>query len=308
MRTSWPTGCREEGMKLRSVVPWGVVVLFLVVGVAFGAAAGGTPAPPDGAAWLARGEYARAVKAFARAIERGDRSAGTYAGLGRAYLKLGDNQQATDMELLEKGVAALRTAEELDPSRGETHHDLGLALLSLGDRAGAAREIEHLKPLDPKLAASLTRAVEGSRPPPSYRLVGESGRPERNGTPIAVEGNTVIVPVTLSLGSRSVQARLILDTGASITAITPQVAAQLDINLNQAVSGAVQVVGGGFVEARGVRLDQIAVGPHAKPKMNVAVIDNGNSRLLHDGLLGMDFLRGLRYHIDFRNRVIDWNP
>jgi len=284
------------------------VVLLLLAGLPGESAADGGPNLRDGSAYLAREEYAKAVKAFSQAINRGDRSAGVYAGLGRAYLKLGDNQHATDMELLEKGAAALRTAEELDPLRGETRYDLGLTLLALGDLAGAAREVEQLKQLEPGLAATLARAIEGHRPPPSYRLVGESGRPEKNGTPIVVEGNTVIVPVSLSLGSRSVQARLILDTGASITTITPQVAAQLDINLNQAISGAVQVVGGGFVEARGVRLDQISVGPHAKTKMNVAVIGNGNPRVPHDGLLGMDFLRGLRYHVDFKNRVINWTP
>ena len=295
-------------MEFRSVFLRRTVVLLLFVGIPGGATAGGGPTSADGVACLARGEYAKAVKAFTRAIERGDRSAPAYAGLGRAYLKLGDTSQSTDLELLENGAGALRTAEELDPSRPETHHDLGLTLLALGDRAGSAREIEHLKKLDPSLAATLTHAVEGSRLPPSYRLVGESGRPEKNGTPIAVEGNTVLVPVTLSLGSRSVQARLILDTGASMTTITPQVAAQLDINLNQAVSGAVQVVGGGFVEARGVRLDQVSVGPHARTKMNVAVIGNGNPRVPYDGLLGMDFLRGLHYHVDFRNRVINWTP
>lgn len=294
-------------MEFRSGFLRRVLVLFLFAGVPGGAEAGGT-ASADGAAYLAREEYAKAARAFAQAIGRGDKSSGTYAGLGRAYLKLGDNQHATDMELLEKGAAALRTAEELDPARAETHYDLGLTLLALGDRTGAAGEIEHLKPLDPGLTATLARALEGHRPPPSYRFVGESGRPEKNGTPIAVEGNTVLVPVTLFLGSRSVQARMILDTGASITTITPQVAAQLDINLNQAVSGAVQVVGGGFVEARGVRLDQVSVGPHARTKMNVAVIGNGNSRVPYDGLLGMDFLRGLHYHVDFRNRVINWTP
>lgn len=294
-------------MEFRSGLLRVIVVLLLLAGVPGGAEAGGAVSS-DGAAYLAREEYAKAARAFAQAIGRGDRSAGVYAGLGRAYLKMGDNRHATDMELLEKGAAALRTAEELDPAQAETHYDLGLTLLALGDRPGAAREIEHLKPLDPGLTATLARALEGHRPSPSYRLIGESGRPEKNGTPVVVEGNTVLVPVTLSLGSRSVQARLILDTGASITTITPQVAAQLDINLNQAVSGAVQVVGGGFVEARGVRLDQVAVGPHARTKMNVAVIGNGNPRVPYDGLLGMDFLRGLHYHVDFRNRVINWTP
>ncbi|HEX5773614.1 MAG TPA: aspartyl protease family protein [Geomobilimonas sp.] len=294
-------------MEFRSGFLRVIVAVLLLAGVPGGAEAGGT-ASADGAAYLAREEYAKAARSFAQAIGRGDRSAGTYAGLGRAYLKLGDNQHATDMELLEKGVAALRTAEELDPARAETHYDLGLTLLALGDRTGAAREIEHLKQLDQGLTASLTRALEGHRPPPSYRLIGESGSPEKNGTPIIVEGNTVLVPVTLSLGSRNVQARLILDTGASMTTITPPVAAQLDINLNQAVSGAVQVVGGGFVEARGVRLDQVSVGPHVRTKMNVAVIGNGNPRVPYDGLLGMDFLRGLHYHVDFRNRVITWTP
>jgi predicted aspartyl protease len=177
-----------------------------------------------------------------------------------------------------------------------------------------------LQELDRELAARLAAAVARFQPSPSYRAVGgqdldgsgvTATEPVHVGgsvTPVEIVGNTVFVPVTLSYGSRSTQARLILDTGASVTIISPEIASQLDLRLDQAVLAAVQVVGGGMVEARGVRLQRVAVGPHEKSGMNVAVITTKGPLLQYDGLLGMDFLRGLHYRLDFADKVIRWLP
>jgi len=101
---------------------------------------------------------------------------------------------------------------------------------------------------------------------------------------------------------------LVLDTGAAVTVITPAIASRLGIQLDQAPAGTLQVVGGGSVEARAVRLDRVTAGPHTKSGMTVAVIEHKGPQVKFDGLLGMDFLRDLRYHVDFQHKVINWAP
>ncbi len=42
--------------------------------------------------------------------------------------------------------------------------------------------------------------------------------------------------------------------------------------------------------------------------MIVAVIEQRGFALKFDGLLGMDFLRDLHYHVDFKRKIINWAP
>ncbi len=99
-----------------------------------------------------------------------------------------------------------------------------------------------------------------------------------------------------------------LDTGASITVISRDVAEKLDINLEQAPRASARVVGGGRVTGWHVRLDRMAAGPHSKTGIEVAVIPHVVGGAAIDGLLGMDFLRNYKYNIDFNNQAISWSP
>ncbi len=262
----------------------------------------------QGERYIAQKAYTEAADAFKQAL-RLNPSAEAYAGLGLAYLKLGANEVMTNTDLLEKGIDALHAALRLKPDLIEVHRDLGLAALAVGNRDEALREKAYLQKVAPTLAGELDAAIAGQRPRPSYREIGTRSDPESgNTTSVAIEHNAVMVPVSLCAGGQTTQAVLILDTGASVTTISPEIAARLGLRLDEAPVGKVQVVGGGMVEARAVKLDRISVGPRSKSNMIVAVIGNKGPYMQFDGLLGMDFLREFRYHVDFRNRVINWAP
>jgi len=125
-------------------------------------------------------------------------------------------------------------------------------------------------------------------------------------TKVKIRGNTVLVPVTLAYGGSEVDVHLVLDTGASRTTINNEIAEQLHLDLSWAKKARVQVAGGAVLEARMVRINSVTVGPHTKRNWDILVVPHKGTVAGHDGLLGMDVLRGLKYRVDFKKQVILW--
>jgi clan AA aspartic protease (TIGR02281 family) len=99
---------------------------------------------------------------------------------------------------------------------------------------------------------------------------------------------------------------LVLDTGASKTTINTEIADQLSMNLSKERKAQVRVVGGAVIEARLVKMNRLTVGPHTKRNWDILVVPHKGPAAGHDGLLGMDVLRGLKYRVDFKKQVIIW--
>lgn len=125
-------------------------------------------------------------------------------------------------------------------------------------------------------------------------------------TKVKIIGNTVLVPVTLVYGGSEADVHLVLDTGASRTTIHTEIADQLFMNSGKERKVQVRVVGGAVIEARMVKINRLTVGPHTKSNWDILVVPHQGSAARHDGLLGMDVLRGLKYRVDFKKQVILW--
>jgi clan AA aspartic protease (TIGR02281 family) len=250
--------------------------------------------------------FEQSVREFRQATRLDPERAEAWLGLGTGLLRLGSSGGAANVEILEKAVTAFITALRLQPEFAEAHRNLGEVYLALQDREKAVQEQLTLRKLDPRLAADLEAKIAAYREPTGYREIGSSTETGNSVTRVTIDHNLVLVPVTLYHGQQTAEVLLGLDTGAAVTVINSSVASRLGIRLDGAPSGRFQVVGGGTIKASAVRLNRISAGPHSRKGMIVAVINQQGPVVPFDGLLGMDFLQNLRYHIDFKNQQIQW--
>ena len=125
-----------------------------------------------------------------------------------------------------------------------------------------------------------------------------------NQTRIHMEGNIILVPVTLVYGGREVETMLVLDTGASSTVLAPMLAERLGVAPE--INAQVKVAGGEKLDAQTVILDALSVGPHTRRDMRVLVLRHREARTKLQGALGVNFLKHFPYSIDMQKMVINW--
>jgi hypothetical protein len=124
-------------------------------------------------------------------------------------------------------------------------------------------------------------------------------------TRVIIKNNKVYVPVTLGYENNEIETTLIFDTGAGSIILHANVAQQLGIEQGQASQG--EGVGGIKIATRTTRLSFVQVGPFKKDNLRADIIAyEGAGDADYNGLLGMNFIRGLKYTIDFNEQVIRW--
>jgi clan AA aspartic protease (TIGR02281 family) len=122
--------------------------------------------------------------------------------------------------------------------------------------------------------------------------------------PLARAGNHYIVEAVVN---EAVVLSLLLDTGASLTSIKPQVLADLGIDPGSSKDIRRLSTANGNVDAPVVILPVLAVGEQVIADIEVAVI-NFTEKPDIDGLLGMNFLQNYTFFVDQSKDVLKLSP
>ncbi len=117
-------------------------------------------------------------------------------------------------------------------------------------------------------------------------------------------GYLIIIPARLYRRNSTKTARLALDTGATRTVVSREIALSLGYSLSTPGEGAQILTGGGALTVPMMTVEKIeALGKEAT---NLRVLCHTlPSRAAVDGVLGLDFLRGRRLTIDFRAGLLE---
>jgi predicted aspartyl protease len=123
-------------------------------------------------------------------------------------------------------------------------------------------------------------------------------------TKVILEGNRILVPVSVSNNGIEIEVNLLLDTGASQIVLNRTVADQLDIITLK--KGLAQVAGGASILTEVGKVNYVKVGPFTMEEASVLIIPHEGAPVNYSGLLGMNFLKNVEYSIDYKNQVIRW--
>ncbi|WP_455209775.1 retroviral-like aspartic protease family protein [Kaarinaea lacus] len=116
-------------------------------------------------------------------------------------------------------------------------------------------------------------------------------------------GNSLLTEV---LFNNQTYGRLLVDTGASLTVITPQMLHQLSLSNHTPIRKGWFNTANGVVEAPIFLIQNMSVGGQAVDQLEIAVMDLNNDHI--NGLLGMNFLQHFRFSIDQQNNVLYLSP
>ena len=182
---------------------------------------------------------------------------------------------------------------QLEPGYAPYFIGLATAQLALTDN-DAARQSLLLVAQDPEVGAQARELLERVRVAATEPQPSETSAPatEVAGIPLLRSGNHFLVDA--SLGSQ--QARLLIDTGASLTMLTPETLKRRGVAAHATGRTGIFNTANGRVSAPIYRLDSLSVGDWQISNLDVGVLELDDPQF--DGLLGMNFLGHFQFFID----------
>jgi clan AA aspartic protease (TIGR02281 family) len=183
---------------------------------------------------------------------------------------------------------------QFEPSHAPYFLQLASAQLALGDNY-AARQSLLLVAQDAEVGAQAQELLERIHVDRSQAQQPgiSTAATDVSGVPLLRSGNHFLVDARLG---RSQPARLLIDTGASLTILTPDMLKSSGADAHATGRTGAFTTANGRIMAPIYRLNTLSVGDWQVSNLEVGVLELGNASI--DGLLGMNFLRHFQFFID----------
>lgn len=123
-------------------------------------------------------------------------------------------------------------------------------------------------------------------------------------TALKIQSNQIWVPIQISYKGQAHSTLLLLDTGATITSISPALARRLGIQLEDTTTGKATLADGNIVQTGHVTVDSVTVGPKTIRNLKIQILPRAGVE--ETGLLGMDFLSMFPHTVEVSSRTIRW--
>lgn len=192
-------------------------------------------------------------------------------------------------------LALYQQLTQLEPDHAPWFMGLAATQLALDDKEAARRSLI-LVAQDPDVGAraqAMLSEISIALAKPDETEPQDSAT-EVVGIPLHRSGNHFVVDASPAPGRNM---RLLIDTGASVTILTPDVLEQQGIRYQDTGKIRVFSTANGPVRTPIYKLDSLTVGDWKVNQLEVGVLDlKGGSDI--DGLLGMNFLRHFQFYID----------
>ncbi len=98
-------------------------------------------------------------------------------------------------------------------------------------------------------------------------------------------------------------ASLVVDTGSPVIMLTSSFVQKLDLDLTRATVGSVELLNGKF-KAAAISLNNVKLGEAQAHDVSAAVLLEGGSKEIKDGLLGMSFLSKFHFTLDQKGQKL----
>ena len=151
--------------------------------------------------------------------------------------------------------------------------------------------------------ALLTLALAGCGGTPATR--GDAAAP----TIVAIQMAGTSTFVSVQVNTRDEDALFLLDTGSSLTVLSPLYAKRLGLTIpSDAPQRQLTGIGGHKISVPLVTVSRLAVGSAAVQNFTVGVFDALPEATTVDGILGLDYLRRYRFTIDLAGKRLRLEP
>ncbi|HHJ16813.1 MAG TPA: TIGR02281 family clan AA aspartic protease [Gammaproteobacteria bacterium] len=201
-------------------------------------------------------------------------------------------------------LALYQHLTRMEPGHAAWFMGLATAQLALDDREAARRSLL-LVAQDPDVGAQAQAMLAELSPalPERQDTASPLAVTEVTGIPLQRSGNHFIVDAR---PAEAHSLRLLIDTGASLTILTPAALEQRGIRYQNTGRSRIFNTANGPVRAPVYRLDALSVGDWQVNQLEIGVLELGGSGI--DGLLGMNFLSHFQFFIDQNKALLRLAP